>query len=634
MRSTQRAISRSSSVWIPLVRPNGCALASSIASSRLSARISPSTGPKHSVRWKKDARSHAELDAGRPELRVVRAGRGSSSHSSPSSSTVSARRSAAPGGWVSGVIRLVSSHALPDGEAGGGVAELAPEVGVVVHLGLADGEAGRRALLAVVAEGRADEIADGLVAIRERRDDDGVLAARLREQRQIGPPAEEEARRLHRAGEDDAAHAGVRHQPAADLVVGAGQELEDVARDAGLPQAAGQLPADEHRLGRRLEHDGVAGRERGEHAAGGDGQREVPGRGHDHHAERLHAAIAQLGGAPRAAPGRSSARSRPPRRPRRPPPSRSWRRRGSSRRSGRRAAARARPRTPRAGPRARRRGAPPTPAAPRGRPSARDRRRRGRPARSGRRRGRAARDRARLPSPRARAELAADLERDRPPASRSRQRATTSSIHARLAASVQSVSGSFSNSRLEATRAGGATASAPPILGAAGRVGEAGLERERGQEAIALGDPVRRARLEVEDVTQEVLGRGVLVQPADQVGDGAVEVLRADDGRVEQQARRRAPAPPAPGDWPCLRASRTRPRARRRAVLAQHEAVGDVEEVVAGHAQVDGLGVLGPAAVLEHALVVGVHLGLASRRAPGASRAPRPRCAPWPGSRP
>ena len=44
--------------------------------------------------------------------------------------------------------------------------------------------------------------------------------------------------------------------------------------------------------------------------------------------------------------------------------------------------------------------------------------------------------------------------------------------------------------------------------------------------------------------------------------------------------------------------------------LAQHEAVGDVEEVVAGDAQVDGLRVLGPAAVFEHPLVVGVHLDL------------------------
>src|SRR6185369_11097353 len=103
--------------------------------------------------------------------------------------------------------------------------ELAAEVGVVVYLGLADGQTGRRALLAVVAERRADEIADGLVAIGERGDDDGVLAARLREQREIGPPAEEEPRRLHRPGEDDAAHARVGHEPSADLVVGARQEL-------------------------------------------------------------------------------------------------------------------------------------------------------------------------------------------------------------------------------------------------------------------------------------------------------------------------------------------------------------------------------------------------------------------------
>ncbi len=39
--------------------------------------------------------------------------RGSSSHSSPASSVVSARRRAGPGGWVSGVIRLDGSQALP-----------------------------------------------------------------------------------------------------------------------------------------------------------------------------------------------------------------------------------------------------------------------------------------------------------------------------------------------------------------------------------------------------------------------------------------------------------------------------------------------------------------------------------------
>ena len=93
--------------------PNGVALASAMAWSRSSARISPSTGPKHSVRWKNEPGRTPSLMPGDQSCGLSGAGRGSSSHSSPSSRTVSARRSAAPGGWVSGVIRLVSSHALP-----------------------------------------------------------------------------------------------------------------------------------------------------------------------------------------------------------------------------------------------------------------------------------------------------------------------------------------------------------------------------------------------------------------------------------------------------------------------------------------------------------------------------------------
>jgi len=72
------------------------------------------------------------------------------------------------------------------------------------------------------------------------------------------------------------------------------QELEDLARDAGVPQTVDQPPAHQYRLGRGLEHDGIAGREGGEDAARGDGQGKVPRRRHDHHAERIHAAIGQL----------------------------------------------------------------------------------------------------------------------------------------------------------------------------------------------------------------------------------------------------------------------------------------------------------------------------------------------------
>src|SRR6266513_716189 len=60
--------------------------------------------------------------------------------------------------------------------AGRSVAELAAKDGIVVHLGLADGEAGRGALLSLVTKGRADEVAYGLVAVGERLYHGRVLA--------------------------------------------------------------------------------------------------------------------------------------------------------------------------------------------------------------------------------------------------------------------------------------------------------------------------------------------------------------------------------------------------------------------------------------------------------------------------
>ena len=132
---------------------------------------------------------------------------------------------------------------------------------------------------------------------------------------------------------------------------------------------------------------------------------------------------------------------------------------------------------------------------------------------------------------------------------------------------------------------------------------------ERGEETLALAPPVRRAGLEPEHVPQEVVSARVLVEPADEIGDRAVEVLGADDGRVEQEtagARLHRPRLVVGHALehleldPCLDAF----------LLAQHEAVRDVEEVVAGDAEVDGARVLGTAAVLDHALPVGVHLAL------------------------
>src|SRR5436309_15450833 len=65
-------------------------------------------------------------------------------------------------------------------EAGRSVAELAAKDGIVVQLGLADGEAGRRAFVRLVTAGGAGQVADGLVAAGGGRDDDRAAGARLR----------------------------------------------------------------------------------------------------------------------------------------------------------------------------------------------------------------------------------------------------------------------------------------------------------------------------------------------------------------------------------------------------------------------------------------------------------------------
>ena len=109
-----------------------------------------------------------------------------------------------------------------------------------------------------MAEGRSDEVADRLVPIGERGHDDGVLAAGLGQEVEIRPPPQEQTGGLDGAGQDDGADPRVGHERLADLVVGARQELEDALRDASLPEAAGEPPADQHRLGRGLEDDGVA----------------------------------------------------------------------------------------------------------------------------------------------------------------------------------------------------------------------------------------------------------------------------------------------------------------------------------------------------------------------------------------
>src|ERR1700704_1845391 len=113
------------------------------------------------------ARPHAELDAGRPELWVVRR---RARLEQPLLTLVEHGERTPERGARRLSQRRQPARRLPraaDVQAGHGVAKLAAEIGRVVHLGLADREAGRRALLAVVGEGRTHEVADGLITVRE-----------------------------------------------------------------------------------------------------------------------------------------------------------------------------------------------------------------------------------------------------------------------------------------------------------------------------------------------------------------------------------------------------------------------------------------------------------------------------------
>ena len=149
---------------------------------------------------------------------------------------------------------------------------------------------GRRALLTGQAERRAGRPLGRDVQVGLAADDHGVLAAHLADHRprvRAGGLAVELHPDLVGAGERQPVDPGVGHQRAAD-VVPADHDVERLGRDATVEQAAhdGQRRADA--LRRRLDHDGVAGRQRRARRPAGERGREVERRD-----DRPHAVGAQ-----------------------------------------------------------------------------------------------------------------------------------------------------------------------------------------------------------------------------------------------------------------------------------------------------------------------------------------------------
>ena len=146
-----------------------------------------------------------------------------------------------------------------------------------------------------------------------------------------------------------------------------------------------------------------------------------------------------------------------------------------------------------------------------------------------------------------------------------------------------------------------------PVLGAVGHR-HRGVRVEVGQgrqEAVALAGEDLLVAGQVEDSGHEVLRSRVLLQSAHQVGDGDVELVGVDDGHVQQEVTGLAAhdlldAGGHAGEHLELDV------VLDAACGAQLEGEGDVEEVLAGHAQADVAGALGRHRPGEHALVVGV----------------------------
>ena len=128
-------------------------------------------------------------------------------------------------------------------------------------------------------------------------------------------------------------------------------------------------------------------------------------------------------------------------------------------------------------------------------------------------------------------------------------------------------------------------------------------------EAVGLFGELRRAGSEREEVVEEVLGSGVLLEASKQVTDRHVEVGPPDDGRVEQQAVGGVAYGSGLGGRHALEHLELDPVGDA-SLFGQQVGPGHVEEVVAGEADAHGVGVSGTQRPVDAALVVGVDLGL------------------------
>ena len=132
---------------------------------------------------------------------------------------------------------------------------------------------------------------------------------------------------------------------------------------------------------------------------------------------------------------------------------------------------------------------------------------------------------------------------------------------------------------------------------------------DAGAKAAGLLREIRRAGTQGEKCPQKVVGRCVLVEPARQVGDARIDVVRSDDRGVEQQTVCGSI------DGSCLRRRHALEHLQLDAMrlvqlVTQHQSPRDVEEVVTGETDPHRTGPLRPQRRIEEALVARIDIGL------------------------
>ena len=194
------------------------------------------------------------------------------------------------GGLNDAVHGGVDLRALADLQRAGGVDKLVDKPLGLTHRTNQDHQGGRGTLLTRMAERGLIHIGHRQIRVRRRRHNDRILPGRFRIEHHLRLPGTEQSGRIGGAGQNHRIHILVRHQVLACLrLVGIDQLHQCGIHARTLERLVHGLDCHlgaPHHLRRRLDNHGGTGGQRREHATHGNGHREVPRRGHQHHLKR------------------------------------------------------------------------------------------------------------------------------------------------------------------------------------------------------------------------------------------------------------------------------------------------------------------------------------------------------------